>query len=350
MDLLKAEIERKKRAAEAAKKSAASSGAAGTAVGSSARYMKASERRRLQEEKEAEEERRRREEAESHKRSSKNKKRRRDGEGDGIDAGADADKGDASTTNKAGGKPDISKSSTSGSGVSGDNQKKAKSTSNDGSKDTGGSKRQKHDKLREELNDLAPADVAARLRSLGLPVRLFGERTAERIDRLYDALERQRREMAGLSEMDEFRLGSGHGIRNPFLDRRGGADGVGVGAAAAGAAATDKSLSTGVKKSGGGDDSAGGKKGKDDNGDKSRKDGDEGDDDDPHKKIHKFFKSLLKQWEDDLAHRPDSVKQTAAKYDLTFDHVLAKLTRLLLTPSFAWHPTLRPIVPLLPSF
>ena len=315
MDLLKAEIERKKRAAEAAKKSAASSGAAVGAAGSSSKYMKASERRRLQEEKEAEEERRRREEAESQKRSSKNKKRRRDGEGDGIDTGADADKGAASTTSETGG----NKSSTSGSGVSGDNQKKAKSTSNDGSspsKDTttnsSGSKRQKHDKLREELNDLAPADVAARLRSLGLPVRLFGERTAERIDRLYDALERQRREMAGLSEMDEFRLGSGHGIRNPFLDRRGGADGVGVGAAAAGAAATDKSLSTGVKKSGGGDDSAGGKKGKDDSGDKSRKDGDEGDDDDPHKKIHKFFKSLLKQWEDDLAHRPDSVKQTAA--------------------------------------
>ena len=309
MDLLKAEIERKKRAAEAAKKSAASSGAAVVAAGSSSKYMKASERRRLQEEKEAEDERRRREEADNKKRgSSKNKKRRRDGDGDGGDTGGGADKASAATTGGTGGDASMSKSSTSG-----DKKKKANGTSSDDgspSKDNttaSGSKRQKQDKLREELNELAPADVAARLRSLGLPIRLFGERTAQRIDRLYDALERQRREMAGLSEMDEFRLGSGHGIRNPFLDKRGGADDVGSGAAAA----TDKISSAGAKKSGG-DDSTGGKKGKDNGDTKSGEDKDEDDDDDPHKKIHKFFKSLLKQWEDDLAHRPDSIKQTAA--------------------------------------
>ena len=51
MDLLKAEIERKKRAATAAKQSAAASGAA-VAVGSSRAYLKASDLRRLQEEKE----------------------------------------------------------------------------------------------------------------------------------------------------------------------------------------------------------------------------------------------------------------------------------------------------------
>lgn len=309
MDLLKAEIERKKRAAEAAKKSAASSGAGVVAAGSSSKYMKASERRRLQEEKEAEDERRRREEADKKKRGSgKNKKRRRDGDGDGCDTGDDADKTSAATAGGAGGNADTAKGKSSSSG----DKKKAKSTSGDDgspSKDdtsASGSKRQKEDKLREELIALAPADVAARLRSLGLPVRLFGERTAERIDRLYDALERQRKEMAGLSEMDEFRLGSGHGIRNPFLDKRGGADSVdGT------VAATDKISSAGAKKSGG-DDSTGGKKndGKPDGKSGENKDGD--DDDDPHKKIHKFFKSLLKQWEDDLAHRPDSVKQTAA--------------------------------------
>ena len=315
MDLLKAEIERKKRAAEAAKKSAASSGAAVVAAGSSSKYMKASERRRLQEEKEAEDERRRREEADNKKRgSSKNKKRRRDDDGDGGDGGGGAEKTSAATPGGAGDNADMSKSSTSG-----DKKKKANGTSSDDgspSKDNttaSGSKRQKQDKLREELNELAPADVAARLRSLGLPVRLFGERTAQRIDRLYDALERQRREMAGLSEMDEFRLGSGHGIRNPFLDKRGGADDVGSGAAAATGVGrkSDESSSAGAKKSGG-DDSTGGKKnnGKPDG--KSGEDKDGEDDNDPHKKIHKFFKSLLKQWEDDLAHRPDSVKQTAA--------------------------------------
>lgn len=306
MDLLKAEIERKKRAAEAAKKSAASSGAAVVAAsGSSSKYMKASERRRLQEEKEAEEERRRREEADNKKKGGKNKKRRRDG--DGGDAGGGIGGDGAYTTAGTGGNADTSKSSTSG-----DKKKKVKSTSSDDSspsKDNttaSGSKREKQNELRKELDQLAPADVAARLRSLGLPVRLFGERTAQRIDRLYDALERKRREMAGLSEMDEFRLGSGHGIRNPFLDKRGSADGV-DGAAAA----TDKGSSTGGKKSGG-DDNTTGKKGKDNRDGKSGEGGDSDDDDDPHKKIHKFFKSLLKQWEDDLAHRPDSVKQTAA--------------------------------------
>ena len=314
MDLLKAEIERKKRAAEAAKKSAASSGAAVVAAGSSSKYMKASERRRLQEEKEAEDERRRREEADNKKRgSSKNKKRRRDGDGDGGDTGGGADKTSAATAGGTGGNADMSNFSTSG------DKKKAKSTNGDDnspSKDNTSaseSKRQKQDKLREDLNELAPADVAARLRSLGLPVRLFGERTAQRIDRLYDALERQRREMAGLSEMDEFRLGSGHGIRNPFLDKRGGADDVGSGAAAAAGTGRkiDTSSSAGAKKSGG-DDNTSGKKSKENGAAKSGKDEDGEDDDDPHKKIHKFFKSLLKQWEDDLAHRPDSVKQTAA--------------------------------------
>jgi pre-mRNA-splicing factor 18 len=70
-----------------------------------------------------------------------------------------------------------------------------------------------------------------------------------------------------------------------------------------------------AKKSGGDDDTGGGKKGKDNASTKTKDGADGGDDedeDDPHKKIHKFFKSLLKQWEDDLAHRPDSVKHTAA--------------------------------------
>jgi len=340
MDLLKAEIERKKRAAEAAKKSASSSGAT-VAVGSggASRYMKASDLRRLQEEKEAEEERRQREEAEN-KKKKKKKKRQRDGGG-----GSSSEKGGESTASRAspsnGGTGDGDNMCKTGTKVARGgtgNSDASKSDENSSSRDTGsGSKRQKHDKLREELKKLTPADVTARLRSLGLPVRLFGEKThklqkqtegaaaeyddAQRIDRLCNALERQRTEMAGLSELDEFRLGSGYGIRNPFLDRRGGAADVGAGAAGSAAAASsatgaglksDKSSSLGAKKIGGEDDASDGKMGKGNAGTKSKEDGDGEDEDDPHKKIHKFFKSLLKQWEDDLAHRPDSVKHTAA--------------------------------------
>ena len=316
MDLLKAEIERKKRATEAAKKSASSSGAT-VGAGGKSRYLKASDLRRLQEEKEAEEERRRREEeAGSRKQKNTSKKRRRDG--DGISSSVSG--GESATSKKSPssggtGDGDMSKTGTKVASSEGKGNE-AKSDDNSPSKDTsatGGSKRQKHDKLREELNKLAPVDVTARLRSLGLPVRLFGEKTSKRIDRLCNALERQRTEMAGMSELDEFRLGSGYGIRNTFLDR--------TTAAASASSSTgtglksDKSSGLAAKKSGGDDDTGGGKKGKDSASTKTKDGGDGGgdeDEDDPHKKIHKFFKSLLKQWEDDLAHRPESVKHTAA--------------------------------------
>jgi len=36
------------------------------------------------------------------------------------------------------------------------------------------------------------------------------------------------------------------------------------------------------------------------------------DTDDHHKKIHRFFKFLLRHWEEDLTSRPDSVKRNAA--------------------------------------
>lgn len=323
MDLLKAEIERKKRAAEAAKKSASSSGATvAVGAGGKSRYLKASDLRRLQEEKEAEEERRRREEeAGSRKQKNTSKKRRRDGDGvSGSVKGGESTTSKTSPSNGGTGDGDMSKTGTKVASSDGKGNKAksdaTKSDDNSPSKDTsaaGGSKRQKHDKLREELNKLTPADVTARLRSLGLPVRLFGEKTSKRIDRLCNALERQRTEMAGMSELDEFRLGSGYGIRNTFLDR--------TTAAASASSSTgtglksDKSSGLAAKKSGGDDDTGGGKKGKDSASTKTKDNGDGGDDedeDDPHKKIHKFFKSLLKQWEDDLAHRPDSVKHTAA--------------------------------------
>jgi len=78
-------------------------------------------------------------------------------------------------------------------------------------------------------SELSPAEITRVLRSLGLPVRLFGERTvvvdgernayddSEREERLNTARELTSQAMAGMAENDEFRLVSGHGIRNPFL-------------------------------------------------------------------------------------------------------------------------------------
>jgi pre-mRNA-splicing factor 18 len=125
------------------------------------------------------------------------------------------------------------------------------------------------------------------LRALGLPIRLFGEDGAGRLERLRHATEQQQHIMAGLSEMDEFRLGSGHGIRNPFLESK-------------------KEQQETLQQSVAHEDS--GKR-------KVRKEEDnneDSNDDDPHKRIYRFFKGLLRQWEDDLALRPETVKRSAA--------------------------------------
>lgn len=141
-------------------------------------------------------------------------------------------------------------------------------------------------------NTLSPNEITIALRSLGLPIRLFGEITktisksknifddTSRLARLNAAKELTSKALATMSENDEFRLGSGHGIRNPFLDKRGDEDEI------------KQALKQDVEK-------------------KEKKDEyKETSEDDPHKQIHHFFKSLLKQWEDELSKRPESTKRT----------------------------------------
>jgi pre-mRNA-splicing factor 18 len=130
--------------------------------------------------------------------------------------------------------------------------------------------------------------ISASLRSLGLPVRLFGEVGESggdrRLERLRQALRLQQSALQSLSEKQEFRLGAGHGIRNPFLAKRGG----GTAEARPAAAAAKRAL---AEDGDGGDVDDGG-----------------GDDDDPHKRIYRYLKSLLVQWERDLSLRPEPVK------------------------------------------
>ena len=138
------------------------------------------------------------------------------------------------------------------------------------------------DKERERITMSSEA-ITNSLRELGMPVRLFGEiEDIQRLDRLKEAKEDRKAAMAGLSEMDEYRLGSGHGIRNPFIGKNKDED--------------LELIQTNAKKS------------------KEKMNPLDTDDnsDDPHKNIHSFFKNLLRQWEEDLADRPDSVKRTAA--------------------------------------
>jgi len=137
-----------------------------------------------------------------------------------------------------------------------------------------------------QKSTLSPNEITIALRSLGLPIRLFGEITirksntyddTSRLARLNAAKELTSKALATMSENDEFRLGSGHGIRNPFLDKRGD---------------NEELKQEDIKK------------------DDKKEEYNETSEDDPHKQIHHFFKSLLKQWEDELSKRPESIKRT----------------------------------------
>jgi pre-mRNA-splicing factor 18 len=126
-------------------------------------------------------------------------------------------------------------------------------------------------------SELTQKEVMQRLRSMGFPIRLFGESLEDRLNRLQQALKQQANAKAGQTEMDEFRLGKGHGIRNPFLekDEKEGAP-----------AAQQKQ--------------------------KPKEKEEEDDRADPHKRIYRYFKDLLNDWEDDLSKRDDALKKSVS--------------------------------------
>lgn len=141
------------------------------------------------------------------------------------------------------------------------------SSKNDDQKDTSASRSKSSD-------DYSASNITKQLRGWGLPIRYFGETHDQRIERLKEALEKQTTVLAGLSEKEEFRLGKGHGIRNPFLGRE-----------------EEPAQQQ--------------KKGRQDEKARLETKKEEDDKDDPAKQIYNFFKFLLKQWEQDLTERPD---------------------------------------------
>uniref|UniRef100_A0A7S1ZHV8 Pre-mRNA-splicing factor 18 n=1 Tax=Trieres chinensis TaxID=1514140 RepID=A0A7S1ZHV8_TRICV len=306
MDLLKAEIERKRKAVELAKSSKEVGRVGGSRTGGSddgggggtnRQYLKASDLRRFHERQEEEEEERRRGGGRSRVGAGdKARKRRRDeppeppGDSKSVAGRDGSDRGDKLMQGA---------DSPAEKGVV---------------KDDGAARKGR----REHEDRLEPEEVTRLLRELGLPVRLFGERTAQqedgtyddsqRLERLHEARESRRAAMAGMSEMDEFRLGSGHGIRNPFLGgkKRGGdKDGEGEKDELVKRAKLD--TVSGTSGPSGKMDHSGKKEGKGSG--KARGDEDE---DDPHKRIYRFFKTQLRQWEDELSRRPESTRRTAA--------------------------------------
>ncbi len=155
--------------------------------------------------------------------------------------------------------------------------------------------------------DTSPASVTRKLRQMGLVIRFFGEDNSVRVERLKRALEQQSKTLEGLSDLEEFRLEKGHGIRNPFL-------------------AENKQLKKDQKQTAGfgfGDERTSEKArslenqklNENKNKDKLKTDittENEEDQSDPPKIIYKYLKGLLKEWERELAERPESVTRSVA--------------------------------------
>mmetsp|Transcript_23954 Transcript_23954/g.52377 ORF Transcript_23954/g.52377 Transcript_23954/m.52377 type:complete len:396 (-) Transcript_23954:52-1239(-) len=148
-------------------------------------------------------------------------------------------------------------------------------------------------------SDSTPACITQKLRQIGLVVRYFGEGNTARLERLKKALEQQSKTLEGLSELEEFRLGKGHGIRNQFLEKnkelkkdQQQLSAIGIG--------DKRSLERKEP-------------GKEKNTTKSDLERENEDDQsDPPKFIYKYLKGLLKEWERELEERSESIARSVA--------------------------------------
>lgn len=158
------------------------------------------------------------------------------------------------------------------------------------------------------------ADVIARkLRSLGLPIRLFGEVSDVQCYNRYRATKAQLLATKAEIEMDEFRLGSGHGIRNPFLGKdKDDEKNVSSQKADIAVVCKKKSSITGGASSTCASTTMACTSSEQAKEDQLLAEGEvlNDDEEDPHKRTYIFFKSLLKQWEEDLSYRPESLRKT----------------------------------------
>ncbi len=284
MDLLRQEIQRKRKAVEMAKKSADVGRLENDDHKREKRtYLKAADVRKFQErqaEKDAEEKR-----LKKFRSTSKNTAGKMKVHGSGEDNNG----GTSTSTSSA-----FSNNNNKESKKESDTKSKSKSKiKEDNKKEMCNSAADKGENNEESLPyHLSSSELSNALRELGIPIWLFGERDdIQRMQRLKEAKDSRRAAMAGLSEMDEYKLGSGHGIRNPFIGK-----------------AKDEDLN--LK---GDDKKDANNYGNNDKKGKQKDDVEEEEDtNDPHKTIHRFFKTLLRQWEDDLVNRPETVKRTAA--------------------------------------
>lgn len=296
MDLLKAEIERKRRAVALATNSSSLS----PSEKKRKRYLKASELRAL-EERQLEEH----EEEERGRKKKKKKKRRSGHEWDESDEGEEEDlqtlltkkyevggmKSKTKQTDSLSKGTDFggtrSGGSANGSKCDGDRNESAQSNGDSAIHTSDGSS------IPNSLKLMSYDEVTRSLRSFGLPIRLFGEASDDfaRLTRLHAAMQGREAAMIGESEKDEFALGSGHGTRNIFLERGDDEEEPDI---------PQKKKQLELEND------------KEATANPNVKNNSQEEAVDPPKKIYRYFKSLIRQWEDTLAQRPESQRRTAA--------------------------------------
>ena len=164
-------------------------------------------------------------------------------------------------------------------------------------------------------SSIPPFDVIAKkLRSLGLPIRIFGETSDAQCYNRYREMKTRLVLSQAEMEGDEFRLGSGHGIRNPFLEKDKEEDkkripeiamALGkksnvVSYTTTGEASTIAAANASAHRTEGNNSTSG-----------TGNLDDDDDTNDPHKRTYSFFKMLLKQWEDDLSRRPEAIRKSS---------------------------------------
>jgi pre-mRNA-splicing factor 18 len=297
MDLLQRELKRKKESLLKAKEEASAN--SGGDARKKRKYLKVSDLRRIEEEEQEEKERKRW--RQRHKNKSKKTKSSdvpassssTSVEKSGLGKECDAAKSDAMTTTK--------KKSTSSSSSNSQTKDSSTTASPNSSLPLSTTKEKK------ELDNTSPASITRKLRQMGLVIRYFGEGNTVRFERLKKALEQQSKTLEGLSELEEFRLGKGHGIRNPFLAQnkqlkkdQQHLTGLGFG----GDERSSENARLLEKEKSNDDDNEGTK------GDLEGEN--EEDQSDPPKIIYKYLKVLLKEWERELAERPESITRSVA--------------------------------------
>jgi len=293
-------LERKRKTIELAKK------ATGNGNGSKKSYLRASELRKFQD-KQDEDDRRKRRRRANDEFAARKHGLDRDGDGDRdrddlVKKGLDSEDSLKSIRNKGrsnggGGDMNTRRSDT--------NEAKADQNLIKSDESSSAAKHVQEIEKKKSSNKMSSKEITDALRNFGIPVWIFGEKDdSQRMERLNEARDTRKAAMAGLSEIDDFKLGSGHGIRNPFLGGKNKNDDENN----MNIAMDNKKMAT--KKGKSTEENAvahNSSAKKDEDGDNL----DEGDDDDdPHKSIHRFFKYQLKRWEEDLVNRVEIEKRS----------------------------------------